>query len=355
MLALLPTFAYRDGSPNLVVVLVALLTALVPGPVLAAPRAGPLDAEDARVDGDLDREDLALRSERSLPHRHVLRSAPGGEAYVSLVGFARESPTGRTDLGGMIVLGLPLDRFARVGARSGLSEGTTKAGPTPPRPPPPGSSSHPPPAPPPPSAEPAPKADSERSDGSGPARPSEPDASERAPPVVLTAALARACVATAWRVAGLGHDDSRLDAIVSRAHWSALLPEARLRAIRFDDERLSTDATFETSRLRDAAGVSVGLEARLTWRLDHLLYAEDEPSFERMRLERHDSRHRLASQVLDALFHWQRARLELRYALRGTRDEIDASLRALEAEATLDVLTDGWFTALRAGSGRPPP
>ena len=51
---------------------------------------------------------------------------------------------------------------------------------------------------------------------------------------------------------------------------------------RNEDQRLYTDATADTSRLRDSAGANLALEARLTWRFDRLLYADDEPSFERI-------------------------------------------------------------------------
>ncbi|QUS47027.1 hypothetical protein [Salmonella enterica] len=97
--------------------------------------------------------------------------------------------------------------------------------------------------------------------------------------VAVTPRLARATVEAAWRVAGLGNDDARLDAIVSRARWSAVLPETRLRAMRFDDQRLYTESSVDASRVRDSAGANVGFEARLTWRFERLLYAEDEPSF----------------------------------------------------------------------------
>ena len=218
----------------------------------------------------------------------------------------------------MVVVGLPLDRFARVSARS---SGAARA-----------------------------RASVHRT------WPSRRAAEEQA--VAVTPRLARATVEAAWRAAGLGNDDARLDAIVSRARWSAVLPETRLRAIRFDDQRLYTESTADVNRLRDSAGANVGLEARLTWRFDRLLYAEDEPSFERMRLERHDARARIGGRVLEALFHWHRAWLEVRWAQaasrdareppnRPSRDEAEAALRVMEAEATLDVLTGGWFTASR--------
>jgi hypothetical protein len=111
------------------------------------------------------------------------------------------------------------------------------------------------------------------------------------------------------------------------------------------------DTGTDTSKLRDSAGANVGFEARLTWRFDRLIYADDEPQFERIRLEQRDARARVGAKVLEALFHWQRAVLDLRTlppAQQGTRDEADVRLRLMEAEAALDVLTNGWFTAHRA-------
>jgi hypothetical protein len=178
---------------------------------------------------------------------------------------------------------------------------------------------------------------------------------------VLTPRLARAVVGAAFRASGLGDGDARLAAVVSRARWSAVLPEARVRAVRFEDARLSLDTGTDSARWRDSTGANVGFEGRLTWRLDRLLYADDEPAFERMKLERHDARVRIAGKALDALFHWQRAWVDLRSlpeSSRGTREETDAALRVLEAEATLDVLTGGWFSSapsglrLRGGTGR---
>ena len=115
----------------------------------------------------------------------------------------------------------------------------------------------------------------------------------------------------------------------------------------------SLDTSTDSSRLRDSAGANVGFEARLTWRFDRLIYADDEPAFERIRLDHRDARARIAAKVLDALFHWQRATLDLRTlppAQQGTRDESDVILRVMEAEAALDVLTNGSFAANRPKS-----
>lgn len=294
--------------PALLSFVLVLALALARG---GTARASPRDPrepreEEALASGEIDREDLVARGAGTV--RDAPRSAPGGHAWLSLAGFTRPSPlgTGTREIGGLLVVGLPFDRLARTNVRATLADPTP-----PPRPPPP-----------PPAPSPAPDADAL---------------------LVLGPRLARACVEAAWRAAGLGADDARLDAVMSRARWAGLLPEARLRVIRWDDERVYADTAPE--RLRDSAGANVGLEARLTWRLDRLLFAEDEPSFERIRLERQDARARLAGRTLEALFRWQRAWLEAR-AIGHPDPEL--ALRVAEAEATLDVLTAGWFSVWRA-------
>lgn len=277
------------------------------------PRAS--DVEDAVTEGDVDFEDLAVGARAN---RGILRSAPGGQTWVSLTGFARETLGAQREVGGFVVVGLALDRIARQSQRHALAD---------PKPPP---------------VLPPPQTDPE----SRPPPPRPPGPA----PFILSARDARTCVSAAWHAAGLGPDDARLDAIVSRARWSALLPETRLRALRWDDERLSADLSSTTDRLYDSAGAKLGFEARLTWRLDRLLYSDDEPTFERIRLERQDARARVASHVLDALFRWQRARLELRTPEEKEKGAIDdpvSLVRVAEAEAMLDVLTAGWFTTWR--------
>jgi len=162
--------------------------------------------------------------------------------------------------------------------------------------------------------------------------------------------LARQCVAAALRAAGLGVDDARLDALVERARASAWLPETRMRAMRLwsDADHTTTLATTDTASFYDAVGANLVLELRLTWRLDRLVYAGDEPTMERVRLERQDARGRLAQRTLEVLFAWERARVEEAAALAGSRDELEARLHVAETEAALDVLTGGWFGAREA-------
>ncbi len=293
-----------------VMVLVVLSVLVWAGAARASPpRASAANArEDALADGDVDADDIASTLLSGSGGRDVVGAARGS-IWVSLLGFSRRTLDERQETGGFVLVGLPLDRIARASTR----------------------------------ARSLPRAEDHLdlvTVADAPARGAEPFE------IALTPRVARACVTAAWRAAGLGADDARLDAIVSRARWSAVLPEARLRAVRFEDARLSLDTSTDTSRLRDSAGANVGFEARLTWRLDRLLYADDEPSFERIRLEQRDARTRVGARVLEALFHWQRAALDLRTlppTQLGTRDEADVRLRLIEAEAALDVLTNGWF------------
>jgi hypothetical protein len=151
----------------------------------------------------------------------------------------------------------------------------------------------------------------------------------------------------------LGVDDARIDAMVARARASAALPETRLRVMKVVNDSSSVGIIPTDTSTYDLAGANLYMEARLTWRLDRLLYADDEPTLERTRLERQDARERVASRVLDTLFQWQRAYIALRGAAAGSKEAIDASLRLAEAEAALDVLTGGWFGDW-AGRQEPP-
>ena len=112
-----------------------------------------------------------------------------------------------------------------------------------------------------------------------------------------------------------------------------------------DASHATTLATTYDTSYYDAIGANLVLEVRLTWRLDRLLYAGDEPTLERVRLERQDARARVAARTLEALFAWQRATAAEDSAAAATPEKTEAELRAAEAAATLDVLTGGWFSS----------
>ena len=260
------------------------------------------DEQDERVmDGDIDEEDrVGLR----------IGGQPGaadvhGQSWLSLVGFGRQLWSGKNDIGAGLVLALALDRFAQGPVH--------KIG------------------------EPSPPVAETPAVAALPAFP---------------ASLARDCVVAAWRASGLGVDDARIDSIISRSRASALMPETRLRAMRLFTDAAHTTllATTDATNYYDAIGANLVLEARLTWRLDRLIYAGDEPTLERVRLERQQARSRLGTRTLDALFAWERATLDEQDAPGGGREKREASLRTAQASAALDVLTGGWFSV----RGAPP-
>jgi hypothetical protein len=325
-------------APSLAVSSLLVVLAFV-APARAEPWFGWGDArlEEAYIDGDFDVEDVTAMH---LGRGHVATSALHGRSWLTLKGFYAERPNGLHEVGAIAVLGIALDKVAAGPSHITrdrpilIADGNARAAPssTPPSPSPsPSPSASPSPSPPPP---PPP----------------------RRAPLPVTPAVARSCVVAAWRASGLGADDARIDAMIARARQSAVLPEARFRAMRLVDSSAKTDTTTttDTQRLYDAAGANLWLEARLTWRLDRLIYADDEPTIERVRLERQDARARITARVLDALFAWQRAWVELAASLDGSREQTEAVLRMGEAEAALDVLTGGWFVAWRAERGSTP-
>jgi hypothetical protein len=312
-------------SPRVILSVVALLL-LLPVPARAEPLFGWGESarEDAYLDGDLDHEDMTalhLGGHQGTTDLH-------GQSWVSLVGFTKTLEAGRHDIGGFLVVSLAFDRIAQ-GPVHRLSDPRHTPAPVP----------APAPAP---AQAPAPAA--------APAPAPTPAPAHAPAPDLVPPALARDCVAAALRTSGLGVDDTRIDDLLSRARASAWLPETRMRAMRLwqDTNNTTVAATTDTASFYDALGANLVLELRLTWRLDRLLFAGDEPTLERVRLERLDARTRLATRTLEVLFTWERASLDARSAAAGSREQADASLRAAEARATLDVLTGGWFSDTRS-------
>lgn len=224
--------------------------------------------------------------------------APPADAFtLQIVGFAERSG-GAGTLGAFLILGLPLEKWVAGGrAVRAVTEGP----------------------------------------------PLVPIQTAPATPV-LTPLVARQVVAAAWRAVGLGADDGRLDAMLTRARWSGLLPEVRLRVVRSDRR---TDATAQDVT-SDTWGATQFYEARATFRLDRLLYADDEPQVERLRLDRQEARARVATKVMAELSKWVRARAEEAVAPLDSDARLDALLKVMESELTLDVMTGGWFSTWEA-------
>lgn len=325
----------RAPWPVLLSLLVFWALWLRPARALAEPWFGwgQSHAEDRYQNGDLDTEDLVDGTIVGRGQNGAQNVRTG--TWLTLGGFFRKLETGQDDVGLLLILNVAFDKVAQgsvhdLGASS-IADGTAKWRPLPAVPEPPPSA----PALLPPS--PAPVAT---------VPPSLPPVERTR--MVVTPSVARRAVAASWRTSGLGVDDARIDSMVARARASAALPEVRLRAMRVILDGSQAGVIPEDTSTYETAGADMWLEGRLTWRLDRLLYADDEPTLERVRLERQDARTRVAGKVLDALFQWQRAWFSVHADKPGTREATDAAMRLVEVEAGLDVMTGGWFGAWAA-------
>lgn len=160
--------------------------------------------------------------------------------------------------------------------------------------------------------------------------------------------LARGVVRAARRASARATTERRLDGLGSRARVSAALPELMLRATRSTDQslRLSPDdrdvTVYDYTR---TGGADLLLEARATWNLDRLVFADEELGVERLRLEHAKSDERLIERVLSLFVSWERARRKLATPEIEPELRLRAEVEQLEAEAGLDALTAGWFGA----------
>ncbi|XXX74711.1 hypothetical protein WMF30_44380 [Sorangium sp. So ce134] len=306
---------------------------------LSAPEARaelPFDDEPTALDPRVDRLDTAP---------HELWAASPGRAqplWISLqLGLARLDG-GERSLSGMLLASIPLERLS---ARPGVAP-PARAG----APPPPTAVAEPEaprlkPAPPSTArAAPAPEL--------AEAPPAAPPAEAEPPlplPVRVTPAMARAVVEAALRQARLLDPEARIDAIASRARTSSLLPELRLRVSRLVDEAENLAPTeYDPARRTASGGTSLWLEARATWRLDRVVFADEEIALERLRRERAELQAKLTARALELLFAWQRAVALSADPGRSPEEHRAATLAAIEAEASLDLLTGGWMTRWRA-------
>jgi hypothetical protein len=186
-----------------------------------------------------------------------------------------------------------------------------------------------------------------------PGAPKEPEAAAPVPPaprrraveLALSPMLARAALRVALRTAGFPENRARLYSLKSRARSSAIFPTLRLRAARTTDESLRLTPTIDDPyRYTQAGGASLLFEARMDWKLDRLIFADEELGIERLQNDRANAEARLADRVLKLLVAWQRGRLRAGDTTLEPEQRALAALEALEAEIYLDLLTDGWFS-----------
>ncbi len=104
-----------------------------------------------------------------------------------------------------------------------------------------------------------------------------------------------------------------------------------------------TPTEADPFRYTESGGTDVFFEGRLTWKLSRLVFASEELAVERLRRQRESEKQKLAKRVLATLFAWYRARDRVLDPGLLEEEKILAWIEVFEAEAILDVLTDGWF------------
>lgn len=273
--------------------------------------------------------------------------APSGSPlWVSIGGGAAFSPEG-SSFNAIVLIGIPLDRVGRRRspgsvAIAGPPGAAAEGEPLKLKPLPRGSGGRPDSAGTPP-IEPPRDAPAPASGGPPPGKAgAEGERSDVALPVVITPEVARAAVRAALKRARLEDPTARVDAIASRARAASLLPEMRFRISRLMDEDQSLSPTeYDPGRVTASGGTSLWLEARATWRLDKVVFGDEEVALERMRHERVEAQSKLTEKVLDLLFRWQRAEAAAARPDASPEDRLAARLSALEAKASLDILTGG--------------
>lgn len=129
----------------------------------------------------------------------------------------------------------------------------------------------------------------------------------------------------AYKAAGLDRDRAR--GFGRRARVAGLVPWVTVRTGR--------NTSWQDSDPDVDRGTTI--EVRATWRLDRLVFDSRELQAASLDAARRRERQRLASRVIRAYFHWQRV-------ARAAARRPAWSLRAEEAAAELDALTDGWFS-----------
>jgi hypothetical protein len=311
---------------------VALAIAAWPARALA----GPADTDEPLIDPRMELDPRLDLPEPPMQPR--LPSPLHAPLWVAVSGTAVERTEGKSLFGAMLLLGIPLDRIA-THDRGGPAIAEGPSPPPPPAPPPRGAPSPVAPLKP----VPQPKLDV----APRPASLKLPSVDAPPPlriPVRVTPEVARAVVAAALHRAHLAEPDRHLASMVTRVRNAAILPELRIRALREVDQGQTLSPTdYDPSRTTATGGISLWIEARATWRLDRIVFADEEVAIERLAHTRAEARAKLTARVLKLLFEWQRALALADNPAASPEENLTARLKALEAAAELDVLTDGWL------------
>ena len=236
--------------------------------------------------------------------------------WIAISAEYRTSPLQR-EWGGFLAVSVPFDRLAAPRALSAVPVAAPRLAQDPPK---------------------------KQAEATPPAAAAPPKKSEPVLPL-LTPRLARGTVRHALASAGYFDWRARLSSLSARARSSASLPELRLRALHSSGETLRlTPTTDDPYRYAQAGTSQLAFEARLTWHLDRLMFADQEVGIERLQNERDAAERRLIDRVLSRLALWQRSRVRAADVDSEPDVRETAELEAIGAAVELDVLTDGWFS-----------
>jgi hypothetical protein len=152
--------------------------------------------------------------------------------------------------------------------------------------------------------------------------------------LVARAPGVREVVAAAQRAAGLADDDST--SWRRRSKLAALVPHVSARVGNTQSWRDVVDPTVNR-----AAAFAVSA----SWHLDRLVFDPLEMRIARYDVARRRERRAVAALASRAYFAWLRAEASAwPAAAEGGRGPAKGAMRAAEAAAELDALTDGWFS-----------
>lgn len=142
-------------------------------------------------------------------------------------------------------------------------------------------------------------------------------------------------------------DPDRARDAADRARLAGLLPRAQAEVRRGQGIDLTELQTSTGDRNTWSTGDTLTFSASVAFSLDRLLFASEEASLLRERRQLEERRLALVTQVVHLYF--ERRRLQVERDLAGTT-EVAIELRIAEAEALLDVFTNGAFSRMMSES-----
>ncbi len=139
--------------------------------------------------------------------------------------------------------------------------------------------------------------------------------------------------------------NSAINQLKSASKTSALLPEIRFRALRNTSEDLTMSPTeYDPNRTTVAGGISWGLDLRVGWKLDKLIFSDEHIQLEKMRKDLAEEKKKFQLEIIDLLSDWQTA-WAMEHNSMATDEQIFANrLKRAKIESTLHLYTNGWFT-----------